>query len=532
MALIYRSIVEVESPSFVEGAHECFVGWLATKRLPSFDLAADGVVVKPDDGHEMRASRATEGNVDGYRAHLFETRQGEIIRTTFTAIDDTSTRWAWIDVERWAEEAFEPGWVPFAPRLVGDVLDGNDCKRSGMLMRREYVELGSSEVGDLVEQLVSSERDVPIVVVSPTKEEREGDIAPAQDRSEKMARRVAGVASVVLLGPGATSTLSKALFDALGDGFDVHSGAIRTYLPGLGEPGDRPRRHPWVPYSRLANRPPMVASELVAGVLLRGSTHLQPPTVWRDVLRPVLDGTGVLEDKDYPVLLDLAERERDVLALALDVRTEQHEDDLEALDTALRQVDRLDARVRRLEQQVRESGEALVVDDEPAEDFDPAFCEEVLEEARRTLPLVVLPDTVDAGVADLDQHMNQSWARKAWRALRAMQAYAEAKGAGQAQGMNLLSYCQAGDGPIVPEGWIALNESQTTDNNDRFRGLRTLPVDAQAHADGRVYMSAHIKIQKGGTPCPRIHFYDDTDGATGKIHVGWFGDHLDNKSGS
>ncbi len=34
------------------------------------------------------------------------------------------------------------------------------------------------------------------------------------------------------------------------------------------------------------------------------------------------------------------------------------------------------------------------------------------------------------------------------------------------------------------------------------------------------------------SPAPRIHFVDDTAGATGKIHVGWFGHHLDNDSKS
>lgn len=532
MALIYRSIFEVASAEFLDSAHDRFVDWLVSKRLPRLALTTDGEVFKPDDGHEVRACRASEGDVEGYRAHLFETRDGDSVRTTFTAIDDRDTRWAWVDVERWADDAFERGWVPFAPRLVGELLDAYDCRRSGTAMRRDYVELEAADVSLLAQELLNGEREVPIVVVSPTREEREGDLSPAQARSAEMARRIAGVGRVVLLGTGATSALSKAMLEALGDGFDVHSGAVRTYLPGLGEPGDRARRHPWVPYRRLANRPPDVASELVAGGLLRAATHQQPPLVWREVLRPLLEGAGALEDQDYPALLEISEAEREELAKTLDERTEQHEEDLESLDQALRDVDRLRVLVRRLEQQVREAGDTVTVDEEPVEDFEPAFCEEVLAEAREKHPLVVLPATLDDGVADLDRHMNESWARKAWRALSAMQAYAEAKRAGTAEGMNLLSYLQTGEGPTVPQGWVALSESETTDRDRRFRGLRTLPVDPRVDASGEIYMPAHIKIQKGGMPCPRIHFYDDTDGATSCIHVGWFGDHLDNKSKS
>ena len=75
-----------------------------------------------------------------------------------------------------------------------------------------------------------------------------------------------------------------------------------------------------------------------------------------------------------------------------------------------------------------------------------------------------------------------------------------------------------------------MKESETTDQNSRFRGLRTFEVDETVAPSGSIYMPAHIKLEKGGSPSPRIHFHDDTDGATAKIHVGWFGPHRNNKS--
>jgi hypothetical protein len=48
--------------------------------------------------------------------------------------------------------------------------------------------------------------------------------------------------------------------------------------------------------------------------------------------------------------------------------------------------------------------------------------------------------------------------------------------------------------------------------------------------ESRVYMPSHIKIEPGGYPAPRIHFMDDTGRVTGKVHIGYFGIHLDNKS--
>jgi hypothetical protein len=38
-------------------------------------------------------------------------------------------------------------------------------------------------------------------------------------------------------------------------------------------------------------------------------------------------------------------------------------------------------------------------------------------------------------------------------------------------------------------------------------------------------MEAHLKIA-GGLLGPRLYFYDDTSGLTGKVHVGYIGAHL------
>ena len=39
-------------------------------------------------------------------------------------------------------------------------------------------------------------------------------------------------------------------------------------------------------------------------------------------------------------------------------------------------------------------------------------------------------------------------------------------------------------------------------------------------------MEAHLKpVQGGGMQIPRIYFYDDTKGRTGKVHVGFIGPH-------
>jgi hypothetical protein len=59
-----------------------------------------------------------------------------------------------------------------------------------------------------------------------------------------------------------------------------------------------------------------------------------------------------------------------------------------------------------------------------------------------------------------------------------------------------------------------------------------LPISVDVEPVGRTLMEEHIKIEQGGALAPRIHFFDDTSGATGRIHIGWFGHHLDSAAKS
>jgi hypothetical protein len=60
------------------------------------------------------------------------------------------------------------------------------------------------------------------------------------------------------------------------------------------------------------------------------------------------------------------------------------------------------------------------------------------------------------------------------------------------------------------------------------------PVGKLVQPGGQILMLAHLKIAQGGeNHIPRVYFYDDTKGATGKVHVGFIGPHflVENRSG-
>jgi hypothetical protein len=78
-----------------------------------------------------------------------------------------------------------------------------------------------------------------------------------------------------------------------------------------------------------------------------------------------------------------------------------------------------------------------------------------------------------------------------------------------------------------------MNESEAVLNNPRLRQALRLPIDPAVDPSGMTEMFSHLKISEGGGPlAPRIYFYDDTKGSTGKVHVGYFGPHrnMPNKS--
>lgn len=93
---------------------------------------------------------------------------------------------------------------------------------------------------------------------------------------------------------------------------------------------------------------------------------------------------------------------------------------------------------------------------------------------------------------------------------------------------NFFGFCE--DQPpgslVIPTDRVVPCESDTTTNNRRYHEARVFPVPAEVDPSKSVYMEEHIRIERGRDPAPRLHFFDDTSGPTGKIYVGYLGRHL------
>ena len=197
-------------------------------------------------------------------------------------------------------------------------------------------------------------------------------------------------------------------------------------------------------------------------------------------------------------------------------------DDADELDELRRESDQLRRTMSLLVRQASaEPGADLQELDEP---IVPESITDAVALAAAHLPYVVIPPDALVDVDELDSaEKYYVWASATWRGLQALNDYARCKAEGE-QPAGFKLWCDASG--AWPGAKLAMTESDTVLTNDRLRNQRSFPVDTRVDDSGRVHMFAHLKIQAGGgNSIPRLYFYDDCDGVTGKMHVGFIGPH-------
>ena len=119
-----------------------------------------------------------------------------------------------------------------------------------------------------------------------------------------------------------------------------------------------------------------------------------------------------------------------------------------------------------------------------------------------------------------------AFAGKISRALFALDEYARISERWAYRG-NFETWSRLG---LSENGWpvekIALTESLRVRRSPKLLGARYFPVDSSLDPRGRRVMLSHLKLSNGrGNIAPRLYFYDDTNGPTGKVHIGFIGPH-------
>ncbi|MFR9728953.1 hypothetical protein ACL03H_06940 [Saccharopolyspora sp. MS10] len=155
---------------------------------------------------------------------------------------------------------------------------------------------------------------------------------------------------------------------------------------------------------------------------------------------------------------------------------------------------------------------------------------ELLATARRELPALRFGPQVDPSALDGHRRSGQ-WLRRTWNVLVLLDSYARdragAADPGRADLRGFAHYVRAhgGERGISP-ALVASGESELVVNTPRFRTARTFPVPAEVEPAGHAFFGAHVRIDRGGGVAPRLHYVDDSRGATASIHIGHLGPHL------
>jgi len=357
---------------------------------------------------------------------------------------------------------------------------------------------------------------VPIVVFS-----HDANLEPSETMRRAITTQeiLAGVAHVIVLTPDAQRTFTA----QIGQELSVWGGAVRVYLPGSLEPW----RHRYYP-REFVEKHPRAVGRRIATTLSAAIAAQRPPSVYEIVQAELRGATAASPDELLAVVeLELAERDRQIqdLRLEIEARDEWLFDraiDIEELNSEL-EAERKKARFWRS----LTVGEPDTVVDGTTMPDQASTLTEAAELCRAYLPLVSLPDGALRDLEELDSAPEATaWAQTSWRGFKALAAYASE--AADTKG-GFWEWCQHS---THPDTWpatskkLSMTESETVLNHAAQRAARTLPVDTAVSASGQIEMLPHLKIAEGGgSNIPRVYFYDDTKGATGKIHVGFFGPH-------
>ena len=373
--------------------------------------------------------------------------------------------------------------------------------------------------------LVDPGRDLPLVVFSPG---YKAGPSFTIKRAQKAAEALAGIAQVRLLVPDGEDQFREVMGSELG----VWSGACRVYMPGIDLEEPVSWRHRYF-LSRSMGDKPIDAGLIVARHLSPRVARQRAPKAYvrlRNLLDVDLAGqiaelwadNDRLEDELENVQESHMSATGEAQGLAEQLGSVQ-QDNRRAWATYGQLWAAIDAAGAR--ESVNSKLNSISATDAETLPDPPDKCIEVPEFAALHLRFVVIhPDACEDLSRLDDQIEGPVWASAAWRALIALDQYAQ-----QASEFNgsFYTWCAESGSPFAwPTKKLAMTESDSVRNNPKYYEPRVRSVDKAVHPDGKMFMDKHIKVAEGGGPLtPRIFFEDDTGRETKKIHIGFFGPH-------
>lgn len=408
------------------------------------------------------------------------------------------------------------------PRIVDELLGLTPiAELDGSRLQVEPMTFHADTVKDLVASLRSADRTLPTVVVSqPNADDREAWLR----RARRVARRVVGVATVATIDRAAVAEFSRQL-----GMLATWDGSIRVYAPTPVVDGEG-YRHRYTLRQLLEDDASEKAQiDRIVYSVCSLSTRRRPDSAF-DAFAP-----GAHASVDLSKYLSVEDADSIIhdLQTKLDTAIDEARESVDEQEELSRELSLKVGHLERLHRAL-EGRKVFNIFFETQHDPGSGIPDEA-DSVETAIILamdylgdwLVVHDQAPQGLDGINSAPQAAaWGNTAWRGFRALAAFAEARSRGFAGGF--WDWCRSDP----PMGWpatpkkLSMTESETVQNNATLSGKRVLPVSIEVDETGRVLMLAHLKIAEGGgNLAPRIYFYDDTTGATKKVHVGFVGPH-------
>ncbi|MFH9617126.1 hypothetical protein ACH4MM_25965 [Streptomyces pratensis] len=540
----YRMVVSTDL-DYVQAcavAERELIAWLRDKGYDPSGLDEGRTEVAPHAVLDRDSESGRNGAYSRWRMRETPTEASGTWQSTLVVRaglpEDKGRAWLQVDIEHQPADEKQFPTKANTPKLVRLLLDSLEARDGQADVTTEPAFIEPEDIGDLIEELCDTERRLPVVIATVPFGRNPDDWS--RDVVEPLFRNLHGLAVLYVLAPEAMNRFNKAL-----EYHPVFGGGVRTYVPGL-DPAWKPdaQRHP-VMSRRTIESNPRRASSILAVLPQRLSARSALPAALLSVPRhrtrprPKPDATDLAQlradNATLTTMLDEAERAEglrvdeinDLYAEA--AKSERTSDELrgenEELYDKLQESQRLISYLRDQMQAAGQHAAAYAPASTPAIDYPTSFAE--LLERLRELPHLSFTGNRKT-TQGLDSQSVDNWLNVAWDGLLALNHFARASAAGIAGG-DFLSWCKSDESGAFPfpAAKVAMRESDTVAKNGKLRNERMLPVPVAVEPGGKAFMQAHLKIGRGNTVAPRLHFYEDGP-RSGKVYIGYLGPHLRN----
>lgn len=548
--LAFRAVLTARGAGVFDAVRSATAEWV-TRKHGAAPLATGQHQLGEIASFTSQVIYGGDGHESAIRLQLREETEEATWRTTVTAAETGPTVTTAVSLEVFPNPGHRPH--PAWPALIRALTAAIHPLDGPARLTCAAQSITAFDVPFLIDILCDPERRMPAIVAA-------RPLRPDRTWSGRMGKAMplcAGAASLYLLEDTAAV---DAFRDAAGPHHRIAPGSVRTYLPELDPawPSDAPR-HRLVSGARMSDPDDQAWHAIHNSVHRLATTATMPPPL-RTLIFPAVGerhreqraaalaaadaGTETAalrrEVEELRELLTIADQDLREAAVEAGLAAEsaaalEHqgaeageradaadEDALWALAEAERAVAELAAMRNRLYAAGRHE-EAAIEITIPA---PPASFEQLWERASELDGLILTADRATA--LRLDEHERaRVWAGKAWQGLRALDSYATAVAAGFTGGF--YAYCRGGHAGA--EAGFSANQVVITESEATMQGWgheRIFPVPAAIDRAGVAEMQAHLRLERKTATSPRLYFYDDTKGPTGRVIVGYLGPHLTN----